>query len=143
MAVCKHEDECISTANGTKPHDARKPTKAGSERNQWERQELAKSNGQNHSPGFAPSINAHGRSSGSPSSSSVLAFPCIAQWRMNKFVRLTAAGAAPDWREMHISRVTGFPFHPPADKQEGTMRVRGECTLIVAGDQRCDGLRLV
>jgi hypothetical protein len=27
-----------------------------------------------------------------------------------KFVRLTAAGAAPEW--LNIS-VTGFPFHPP------------------------------
>jgi hypothetical protein len=53
------------------------------------------------------------------------AFPCIAQWRSNQVVRLTAAGAAPDWREMLISRVTGFPFHPPADKQEGTVHLIG------------------
>jgi hypothetical protein len=69
-----------------------------------------------------------GRSSGSPSSFAGLAFPCNAQWRSISVVRLTAAGAAPDWHEMQISRVTGFPFHPPADKREGTIHVVG-CIL--------------
>jgi hypothetical protein len=64
-----------------------------------------------------------GRSSGWPSSFLDPAFPCNAQWRSVKVVRLTAAGAAPDWREMKIARVTGFPFHPPADKRKGTIHV--------------------
>ena len=38
-----------------------------------------------------------------------------------------------------ISRVTGFPFHPPAEKQEGTIRVRRECTLIVGGEAMLGG----
>jgi hypothetical protein len=79
-------------------------------------------NRQNLTPGFAQAI-VTGRSSGLPSSSFEPAFPCRAQWRSIKFVRHTAAGAAPDWREMKISCVTGFPFHPPADKQEGTIHV--------------------
>jgi len=37
-----------------------------------------------------------------------------------------AAGAAPDWREMKISRVTGFPFHPPADKREGAIHAMAD-----------------
>jgi hypothetical protein len=41
------------------------------------------------------------------------------------FVRLTAAGAAPDWRKMEFSRGTGFPFHLPADLQEGTNHITG------------------
>lgn len=64
-----------------------------------------------------------GRSSGLPSSFPDLAFPCDAQWRLVKVVRLTAAGTAPDWREVKTSRVTGFPFHPSADKQKGTFHV--------------------
>jgi hypothetical protein len=81
-------------------------------------------NRQNHTPGFAHFI-VTGRSSGLPSSFPGPAFPCDAQWRSIKVVRHTAAGAAPDWREMKISRVTGFPFHPPADKREGTIHVLG------------------
>jgi len=48
-----------------------------------------------------------------------------AQWRSTRVVRLTAAGAAPDWRTMAIAHVTGFPFHLPADKQEGTIHLIG------------------
>eukprot|EP01034_Spumella_vulgaris_P041445 gene41444-51320_t len=65
-----------------------------------------------------------GRSSGWPSSFPNPAFPCNAQWRPIEVVRLTAAGAAPDWREMKIPRVTGFPFHPPADKRKGHLTGR-------------------
>jgi hypothetical protein len=46
-----------------------------------------------------------------------------AQWRWTRVVRLTAAGAAPDWHAMAIAHVTGFPFHPPADEQEGTIHL--------------------
>ncbi len=44
------------------------------------------------------------------------------------FVRLTAAGAAPDWRKMAISRGTGFPFHLPAGLQEGTNHIT--CAIL-------------
>ena len=48
-----------------------------------------------------------------------------AQWHSTRVVRLTAAGAAPDWRAMLIAHVTGFPFHLPADEQEGTIHLIG------------------
>jgi hypothetical protein len=35
---------------------------------------------------------------------------------------------------MKISRVTGFPFHPPADKREGTIHVLGR---ILHAQKRC------
>ena len=58
-----------------------------------------------------------------------------AQWRSTGVVRLTAAGAAPDWRAMVIAHVTGFPFHPPADMQEGTIHLwarfyRQDCQIV-------------
>lgn len=74
-----------------------------------------------------------GRSSGLPSSFPDRAFPCDAQWRLIKVVRLTAAGTAPEWREMKISRVTGFPFHPSADKQKGTFHVLARILHAIDG----------
>jgi hypothetical protein len=55
-------------------------------------------------------------------------------------VWLTAAGAAPDWREMAISRVTGFPFHHPAGLQDGTNHVTTEilATNVVPRMWNCE-----
>lgn len=94
-------------------------TKCGCLSDKWK---TAKHLWQKPHPGLC-SIIVTGRSSGLPSSFPDLAFPCVAQWRLIKVVRPTAAGTAPDWCEMKISRVTGFPFHPSAEKQKGTFHV--------------------
>jgi hypothetical protein len=64
-------------------------------------------------PGAGTSI-ANGRSSGLPSFFPVRAFPCIAQWRLNRVVGLTAAGAAPDWRRWtsRASPASRFTLRP-------------------------------
>ena len=67
-----------------------------------------------------------GRSSGSPSSSSADLPERKAQWHVGGFVRLTAAGAAPEWSFAHkADDVTGLPVSPrPAVAGRGT---RIEC----------------
>jgi hypothetical protein len=58
---------------------------------------------------------------------------CSAQWRFDEVVRLTAAGAAPEWFKRVLTlNVTGFPFHPDQEFNRGTRNGEilhfGECT---------------
>jgi len=59
------------------------------------------------------------------------AFPCIAQWHWGRFVRFTAAGAAPDClgNDLKISypKSPDFPFHSGAQ----TARQRTEIEWVV------------
>lgn len=70
----------------------------------------------------------------------ILFRPCLPMHCTVAFERIRQAyssGGCAGLTRDAISRVTGFPFHPPAEKQEGTIRVRRECTLIVTEDQCC------
>lgn len=74
--VCLYVEFALNFSRCSAHGAARRKTALAASAINGNSMEIPKPNGQNHSPGLAPSINAHGRYSGLPSSSSVPAFPC-------------------------------------------------------------------
>ncbi len=87
--------------------------------------------GSAHTPGPIPHHNVTGRSSGSPSSSSANLPVCEHTVAWSRFVRLTAAGAAPEWSGRACSRrhrTSRFTFPAEAESAPVTAQSLTACS---------------